>query len=211
MYRPRLERPRNRIVSYRFLDFVHDALIHGGLATGVKGTEIVGARACPGNSALLGHHVTQRQNHCHTSVVTTPDPYLADHLRQLDPASVANCRAATGEQGSFAEARVIAKPDPIVPFQQELGVLLLSPLAIRDSSTRRWWDSLPQEWLSSAINARLSRLAGRSTSLFIHPEPLYGVGQSEAFCFGASQRIPQSLGWICAWSFCAFGATGHGG
>lgn len=173
MYRLRLQLPKPHRVRYRYWDVLHDALVQGWLATGLPALAITGPEARPWNFAPLGYHHDSQENYCHTLIVSTPDPLLGTYLPKLDPAAVRYARAITQEQVNFYGARITPEADPIVPGQETLGALLLSPLVVRDLQTRRWWESLQAGDLSAAVNARLSRLMGRPVQLTVTPDSLY--------------------------------------
>ncbi len=173
MYRLRIQLPKPHRVRYRYWDILHDALVQGWLATGLPAAAITGPEARPWHFAPLGYHQDSQENHCHTLVVGTPDPHLGQHLARFSPDAVRYARAITREQVDFAGAQLIPDLDPLNPAQSTLGVLLLSPLAIRDPATRQWWTHLETGDLSAAVNARLSRISGRPVKLHIVPDSLY--------------------------------------
>jgi CRISPR-associated endoribonuclease Cas6 len=90
---------------------------------------------------------------------------------------VACARASTAEVVEFSRAKMITEADPIVPGQSAIGLVMLSPLVIshqnRTKSDPRWHNDLTQVDLSAAINARLSRLAGREVRLVAQADRLY--------------------------------------
>ncbi|MEA3642354.1 MAG: CRISPR-associated endoribonuclease Cas6 [Lamprobacter sp.] len=96
-------------------------------------------------------------------------------LDRLDASALRYARAVTGELFDFSGAISVIEEQPFCADPGVLGVLLLSPLAISDRSAKgkRWHTSLADIDLSAAINARLSRLAGRSVALNVQPDSLY--------------------------------------
>jgi CRISPR-associated endoribonuclease Cas6 len=172
MYRLRIRLPKGQAASYRYLDLLHNALVNAWIAAGAAADEVIGAAARPWNFAALGWHRKDR-NSVHTLVVSTPDPDLAKRLRVLDPASIRYARAITAELVDFSAAEIFPEEDPILPGQETLGLLLLSPLLIRVPGEKRWHKSLNTLDLATAINPRLSRLSGRPVRLQIQADPLY--------------------------------------
>ena len=176
MLRIRIILPKQESVEYKFLDILHDAIVNAWIAAGAKREQILYMNALPWNFAALGGHQKQgNQNRVHSLVVSTADADLAKVLRNLNPDEITYARASTLERVSFAGANVVVEDDPFFPQQNVLGVLMLSPLAIseRKSKGKRWHKYLDKVDLSSAINFRLSRLAGREIKLEIQPDSLY--------------------------------------
>ncbi|WP_026199389.1 CRISPR-associated endoribonuclease Cas6 [Lamprocystis purpurea] len=174
MFRVRLGLPKGRHAVYRHLDLVHDALVNALTAAGAASDQVVGHGALPWNFAALGHH-RKHEGVVHSLVVSTPSTTLAQVLGRIDPATLRYARAATGELVDFADAELIPEPPPLLTEQAVLGVLTLSPIAISDPSKpgKRWHTRLDACDLSAAVNARLSRLAGRRVTLNIQPDSLY--------------------------------------
>ncbi len=176
MYRIRLSLPRGQEATYRNLDLLHDALVGAWAATGASSEDVVGRQARPWNFAALGGH-RDGGNMVHTLVVSTPDRELANHLTRFDPAQVRYGRSHTAEAVDFARAMILPDPDPVAPGQTALGVVMLSPLAISredsEGSKLRWHNKVDDFDLSAAVNKRLSRIAGRPTTLGLHPDRLY--------------------------------------
>jgi CRISPR-associated endoribonuclease Cas6 len=175
MLRIRVSLPKQNLVHYRHLDLLHDALINAWTAAGATIKQVYGASAFPWNFAALGKtgHIDKI---VHTLIVSTPAPTLTKYLRDFKPQDIHYARASTIEVVDFAEAKITLEDDPICPQQNALGVLLLSPLAIRDNTvagSKRWHKHLGQFDLSAAINHRLSRLAERDIQLQVHPDSLY--------------------------------------
>jgi CRISPR-associated endoribonuclease Cas6 len=176
MYRIRLSLPRGQEAIYRHLDLLHDALVEAWSAAGASSEAVVGRQARPWNFAALGGH-RGSGNLLHTLIVSTPDRELATHLKRFDPARVRYGRAHTAEAVDFARATILPDPDPVAPGQTALGVVMLSPLAIsreaRKDSGHRWHNNVDDFDLSAAVNKRLSRMAGRTTAVTLHPDRLY--------------------------------------
>lgn len=163
-------------------DILHDALVNAWTAAGAESEQVIGASALPWNFAVLGWH-RQGGNQAHSLVVSTPDPNLARILARLDPAHIRYARALTAESVDFSAADIRIEPDPIAPGQTLLGVVMLSPLAIRDyvpstpstssGTGKRWHTDLSQVDISAAVNARLSKISRREVKLNIQPDSLY--------------------------------------
>jgi hypothetical protein len=174
MLRIRLSLSKGNHAVYRYLDLVHDAVVNALSAAGAASDQVVGPGALPWNFAALGYH-RGHEGVVHSLVVSTPSPILAQSLGRIDPAAVRYARAATGELFDFSGAdRVPESPPPLLE-QAVLGVLTLSPIAISDPAKqgKRWHTCLDACDLSAAVNARLSRLAGRPIALNIQPDSLY--------------------------------------
>lgn len=171
MRRYRFSLPPGQSVDYRHLDILHDALVAAWTAQGIPAEDVIGPAARPWNFAPLGFH-RGKIGRVHTLVVTTPAPELAGALDRMRPEDIRYARAKTGEVVEFGASRKSEEPPPVAPRQGTLGVLLLSPLALRRPD-RRWHGDLAQVDLDAAINARLSRLAGRPVALQIQADSLY--------------------------------------
>ncbi len=174
MRRIRISLPKAQ-EHYKYLDILHDALVSGLIAAGAKKEQVIHMTALPWNFAALGHH-HQKDNMAHTLVVSTPDANLAKILSRLNPKDIRYARANTLEAVNFADAKISIEDDPIMPKQNVLGVLMLSPLLISNKTSakdKRWHKHLGQFDLSTAINHRLSRLAGREIKLQVEPDSLY--------------------------------------
>jgi CRISPR-associated endoribonuclease Cas6 len=176
MLRIRIILPKQQSVQYQYLDILHDALVNAWIAAGADRKQILYENALPWNFAALGGH-HKDANRVHSLVVSTPDADLAEVLRNLNPDEITYARASTVERVKFAGAEVVVEDNPIFPKQNILGVLMLSPLVISDrqgkSKGRRWHKDLAKVDLSSAINFRLSRLAGREIKLDVQVDSLY--------------------------------------
>jgi CRISPR-associated endoribonuclease Cas6 len=173
MLRMRFRLPRGVTASYRYLDLIHDALVNSWTAAGVSVDQVLGAQARPWNFATLGFRRAGR-NHVHTLVVSTPDPDLARGLARIGPRDIQHARAATAEVLDFSSAVATVEPDPVPLGEGALGLLMLSPLAIRkQDSSRHWHNNLNDLNLASAINQTLARLSGRPVALQAQPDRLY--------------------------------------
>ena len=175
MLKTRLTLPKQQIIHYHYSDILHDALINAWVAAGISADEVTGMTARPWNFAPLGKH-QGANNMVHSLIVSTPDPVLAKYLAQFNPQDICYARASTGESVDFSAAHLAVETDPILPDQNVLGVLMLSPIAISDKTvngSKRWHKHLAQFDLSAAINHRLSRLAGREINLQIQADSLY--------------------------------------
>lgn len=172
MPRIRLQLQPGHYAQYRNLDLLHDALINAWTAAGIAAERVLGAEALPWNFAALGGH-HKDGNHAHTLVIATPSRELAPYLDRLEPAQVRYARAKTAELVDFSSAERLEEPDPIPPVQGALGLLLLSPLAVRVPGSKRWYTDFRDFDLSAAINHRLSRVASREVRLQAEPDRLY--------------------------------------
>lgn len=172
MKRIRLILPNGDWQTYRHLDIFHDALVTAFERAGVPARQVVGHRAAPWNFAVMGFHRGQ-EGFAHSLVVSTPDPELALALGRIDPSWIQYTRAETGERICFKGATLLEEDDPIAPGQTRLGVLLISPLLLRNRQTGGWHRDLQEVDLSTAISHRLSRLAGRPICLQVYPDSLY--------------------------------------
>lgn len=171
MYRIRMTLPKRKSAIYRNQDIIHDSLVNGLDKAGAD--RLVGPDALPWVFAPLGWN-NSGQNRCHTLVVGTLNPTLAENLKNLNPADVSYARAQTSEAVDFAGADIVPDPDPIAPGQTAIGVVMLSPLAIsRRNGKHRWHTRVDDFDLSAAVNHRLTRIAGRTVSLRVEPDRLY--------------------------------------
>ncbi|MBK1649040.1 CRISPR-associated endoribonuclease Cas6 [Rhabdochromatium marinum] len=174
MRRIRLKLARGRWASYRHLDLIHDAIVNALTSAGATSEQVIGARAHPWTFAALGHR-REREGRVHSLVISTSSPELAVALKTLKTDTLRYARAATGELFDFSAASVIQEDPPLCADPGVLGVLALAPIVIRDRSAEgtRWHSSLADVDLSAAVNARLSRFAGREVALTIQPDSLY--------------------------------------
>ncbi|OQY54130.1 MAG: CRISPR-associated protein Cas6 [Candidatus Parabeggiatoa sp. nov. 2] len=193
MRRIRLQLSKKDNIHYKYLDILHDALVNAWRKAGATSEQITGMNALPWNFAALGGQ-NKRGKMVHTLIVSTPDATLAKILRCLNPADIRYTRASTVEHVDFAGAQITIEDDPILPNQNALGVLMLSPLAIRQRQGKisppspkeepppfrkggqgriYWHTHLGECDLSAAINHRLSRIAGRDIQLQVQPDNLY--------------------------------------
>jgi len=172
MLKIRFRLPKGQSALYRHLDLVHDALVAALIANGAEASQVLGPSAAPWNFAALGRH-EGHQGHCHTLVVATPDPALTRVLSSVRPEQIRYARAITDESLEFGNAERIEIPDPILPGQEMIGALLLSPLVVRDRGSGRWHTRLDAAGLSQAISARLGRIAGRTVDLRLTADSLY--------------------------------------
>jgi len=161
-------------IHYKYLDILHDAVVNAWAAAGATSEQVTGMSALPWHFAALGKH-HKKGNDVHTLIVSTPDATLAKFLREIKPDAIRYARASTVEHVHFAGASIIIEDSPIMPNQNMLGVLMLSPLLISEKTAKgkRWQKQLGQCDLSAAINYRLSRLAGRDVKLEVQPDSLY--------------------------------------
>lgn len=174
MHRIRLRLARGHWASYRYLDLIHDAIVNALTAAGATPRQVIGRAADPWTFAALGRH-KEREGQVHSLVISTASSELAPALQALDTNTLRYARAATGELFDFSGAEVTREAPPLCGDPGVLGVLALSPIAIRDRSAKvkRWHTSLADVDLPAAVNARLSRLAGRKVALSIEPDSLY--------------------------------------
>jgi hypothetical protein len=176
MHRIRLSLPKGQDARYRNLDILHDALVNAWIAAGAPSESVVGRNASPWHFAALGGH-RDGANYAHTLVIGTPDPELSQLLMRLDPAEATYARARTAEAVDFSHAAVTPDPDPVMPGQTAIGVVMLSPLAVtranRNGPGPRWCNAVDGFDLGAAVSKRLSRLAGRPVRLYAEPDRLY--------------------------------------
>lgn len=178
MLRIRLQLPKEEsLQQYDHQDLIHDAIVNALIAAGAESNDVIGHQARPWSFAPLGWH-RKHMGFAHGLVVTTPDPQLAQILSRIDPAQVVKRR---WDQGfvNFSAARVQLEPDPVLPQQNQLGCLLLSPIVLQNHELpgkgKRWHTDLSQlnETLSDTLNRKLSFVAGREVALQVSPDSLY--------------------------------------
>lgn len=175
MFRVRFRLPKGHWATYRFLDLVHDALVTGLTAAGATPEQVLGPGAEAWNFAALGYH-RRHEGQVHSLVVSTPSPTLAPYLARLEPGAIRYARTATAELFDFSAAQTSPELPPVIPQDVGLlGVLTLSPLALRDPRQpgKRWHTRFGDCDLATAINRRLSRIAQRPVTLNIQPDSLY--------------------------------------
>lgn len=172
MQRVRLTLPRGRMAEFRYRDLVHDAIVQALASAGAESETLVGRRAEPWVFAALGRH-ERRRGLAHSVVIATPSRNLAPALLRIDPRNMRFARAKTSEFLDFSEATVTHEGDPIASGQDRLGVVMLSPLALKDRGGRRWRTDLTEPDISEAVSASLSRRAGREVRLEFIPDSLY--------------------------------------
>lgn len=178
MLRVIVQLPKQESVRYQYLDIIHDALIAAWLAAGAKTEDVYGHTAKPWTFAALGWNKKQDResyNFVQRLVISTPSPELAKHLLNITPEMIKYARVSTLESVNFELADIQAEPDPILPQQSIFAALCLSPFALsyRNQQGRRWHQYLNECDLNTAINTRLSRLAGRKINLDIQADSLY--------------------------------------
>jgi CRISPR-associated endoribonuclease Cas6 len=172
MYRIRISLPPRESKPYQNLDLIHDALVNALSKAGASSQELVGEHAALWNFAALGWH-RNNINHVHTLVVSTADAHLASCLARVQSKDIDKIQRATGESIDFAAARIHRDDDPIAPGTNQLSVLMLSPLAIRQRGSKQLYSNIRELDLSAAINARLSRLTKRTVKLDVQADALY--------------------------------------
>lgn len=174
MKRIRIKLPKNRQERYNNLDIIHDAIINAFFERGASKDQIIGPNAALWNFATLGWH-NKTHNAAHTLIISTSDEKLSIVLDKIKPEDIKASRQFTSEYVNFSLG--IKEEDilPIFPGQNQLGVLMLSPLAVshKVNEKRMWYKKIHQFDHSAAINARLSRCTGKSVNLTIIPDPIY--------------------------------------
>lgn len=176
MHRIRIQTPKQCAEPYHYLDILHDALVNAWVAAGASPESVVGFDAKPWHFGALGWR-GRDCNFVHTLVVGSPDPDLAEILKQVRTEEIRHVRALTGEAVDFSKASVEDDPAPIAPGQNQMGALMLSPLAVSapkaQRNGRKWLTDLSGFPVGEAISARLSRLAGRPVQIRAWPDSLY--------------------------------------
>jgi CRISPR-associated endoribonuclease Cas6 len=190
--RIRIQLSSKKSEYYQFLDILHDAIVNAWTAAGAMSEQVTGINALPWNFAALGGQTQQRDKTVHTLIVSTPNTELAKILVNFNSADIQYARASTIEMVNFSEAQITIEDDPILPNQNVLGVLMLSPLLISDKTAhkKRWHKHLEQCDLTAAINHRLTRIAGRDVQLQIQPDSLYLRRNSDHSVFVPMKQMP---------------------
>jgi len=178
MLRVRLQLPKQAPLQvYDHQDLLHDAIINAWTAAGANSEDLIGSQAKAWTFAPLGWH-RGKQGLAHGLVIATADRGLASSLSRLDPAEVTK-RRWDAQSVNFSQARLQLEPDPILPQQQQLACLLLSPLLLQDHTSapkqKHWHSDLRVlgDNLSERINRKLSFMAGRDVNLSIQADDLY--------------------------------------
>lgn len=190
MRRIRLRLSRGQHATYQYLDLVHDAIVAALTATGASSEQVVGPQAAPWTFAALGHHCGH-EGRTHGLIISTASRALGGLLEALDTRALRYARAATGELFDFSSATLSVEDPPLCPDPGVLGVVTLSPVAIRDRAAngKRWHTSLAAVDLSAAINARLTRLSGRAVALSVQPDSLYLRANPEHSVLVSTKRM----------------------
>lgn len=161
--------------TYSHQDLVHDALVNAWAAAGATTEDVIGGESKPWTFAVLGWH-RGHVGHVHTIIVSTSDPDLARLLTRFKAETIAK-RRFDDEYFDFSNANISIEPDPIFPQQTQLACLFYSPLVLKDhersDKKKVWHSNLGECDLSTRINKRLSKLAGREVELSISPDSLY--------------------------------------
>ncbi len=175
--RVRLTAPRGQIIKLRFLDSLHAALVNAWTSIGVSFTDVVGQGA--GNWSFGAIGTATSQCFLLKSVVIGAEGHpLEPILHHLKPETVRK-KSANGDAVDLATWDMVAEELPVAGVSRATAILpaiMLSPLAISvREQENRWYDDLTNIGpnLEQAINARMSRLTGRSVRLAIEPDQLY--------------------------------------
>lgn len=175
--RIRIVAPRGSAARVRFLDSLHGALVNAWTACGVAGSVVVGREAGNWSFGAVGTP-TPNGLIVKSVVVGAEGPPLEPIVGHLDPATVRKV-SVNGDVVDLAGWAVATEQLPVVGKPVDtatLPAIMLSPLALSVRGQKgRWHDDLVKAGsdLESAVNARLSRLAGRRVDLKIEPDRLY--------------------------------------
>ena len=175
--RIRFTAPRGEYARVRFLDSLHAALVNAWTACGASGVDVVGRYAENWSFGSVGT-ATSRGFALKSVVIGTNEERLESLLARLAPEAVRK----TSVNGDEVDLSVWDKSVETLPVVAEPGeaaalpAIMLSPLALSVRGRKgRWHDNLTKagDDLEKAVNARLSRLTGRTVGLNVAPDRLF--------------------------------------
>jgi CRISPR-associated endoribonuclease Cas6 len=180
MIRIRLKPRDGRKIFYRNTDLIKDAAINMMLAAGAPASLLSGMEARHWSAgAVFAGKVGQdkMQRRATEVIVSTIDPDIAGFLMRSKAEDFRKVQPATSESIDLSGASITADLDPVIPGMTNfLECLCLTPICISrkgESAKRKWHDSVLDVDIGAAVNARLSRIAGRTVALGLTPDDEY--------------------------------------
>jgi hypothetical protein len=167
-------------VLYRSLDAIHDAAIAMLTAAGAPADRLIGPAAAIWNAGPVFPRPVERGGDLRLAtkiVVSTADQEIAKFLARAKPEEMRSRRTATAEVIDLGGWRMERDDLPAgLPGVGGMSACFGSPVVISrkgDRSKGRWHNDVREVDISSAVNARLSRLVGRPVSLRVLPDDEY--------------------------------------
>lgn len=161
------------VARVRSMDLVHDMIVSQMIAGGAEGKDVIGEKSLPWNFAFICHPEKQRNGDFawrgREIVVSTPSEKLADIWRGGDLSKMKAAKAVSGEMVDFREASMQEIACPIGDDDSCVGILMLSPMALRapKESGKRWVDE-PSEFEKGISAApRIGQIAGKDSKMEI--------------------------------------------
>ena len=175
--RVRLTAPRGEYARVRFLDSLHAALVNAWTACGASGADVVGRDAENWSFGSVGT-ATSRGFTLKSVVIGTNEGRLESLLAHLAPETIRKT-SVNSDKVDLSVWDKSVEPLPVVAGSGEttaLPAIMLSPLALSVRGRKgRWHEDLTRVGsnLEEAVNARLSRLTGRTVGLRVETDRLY--------------------------------------
>ena len=175
--RVRLTAPRGEYARVRFLDSLHAALVNAWTACGASGADVVGRDAENWSFGSVGT-ATSRGFTLKSVVIGTNQGRLESLLAHLAPEAIRKT-SVNSDKVDLSVWDKSVEPLPVVAGSGEttaLPAIMLSPLALSVRGRKgRWHEDLTRVGsnLEEAVNARLSRLTGRTVGLRVETDRLY--------------------------------------
>ncbi len=168
--------PDDTTATFRFLDSLHGAIINAWISTGLSSDSVIGYNS--GNWSFGAVGKATRKGFILKSVVVGAEGKLEEALRSLEADSLRK-QSINGDNINLSSWNKSPEMFPVIGETYEkytLSAKLLSPLALSVRGKKGRWHQHYSEigsQLQDAVNFRLSRLTGRTTSLVINPDKLY--------------------------------------
>lgn len=168
--------PTGDCVNFRFLDSLHGTIINAWTAAGASPDSVIGMNSENWSFGAVGY--ATRRGFRLKSLVIGVEGQLEPFLNILEAASLFK-RSMNGDTVDLTSWKKSYETFPLIPQSKdvcELPATMLSPLAISVRGQKgRWYQSYSElgTQLQDAVNYRLSRLTGRTTSLTLEPDQLY--------------------------------------
>lgn len=211
--RVRFAAPRGSFARVRFLDSVHAALVNAWTAGGVEAGAVVGRGARNWSFGAVGT-ATSGGVLMKSLVVGAEDVSLEPTLGGLTPEAIRK----TSVNGDVVDLAGWSRVEEDLPLVCEPGgvatlpAIMLSPLALSVRGQKgRWHDDLGAAGndLENAVNARLSRLTGRSVRLRIEPDRLYIRANPKHSTLVRTRAVPGRKAAFVIGMMCPLSITGR--
>jgi CRISPR-associated endoribonuclease Cas6 len=165
-------------VVFKSVDLIHDAAINLLKGAGFDADKLVGERAAVWSAAAsFARRLHRGSEECVTReiVISTCDISVAQALLLARMSDFRSTRIATGEKLDISNWVPELDQCPVTAGTRSIRVLCASPMVFRNRAAKRgrWTVDIRDIDLDSAINTRLSRLAGRPVELHADPDREY--------------------------------------